>query len=166
MRSIKAQPLSKEAFAKYGSYQNLLDNASLGQNSVTSGGFFADLITMDFANTTLPAVSVCYVKKQEARIVSFIEAHQYTCEGLLPLDGDVVIFVGTMGWGDISPDTLEAFIIPKGTFVKLNPLIIHGTQYTVDTDEAHLVCLLPMRTFRNDMVCKNLTEGEQVEIIL
>lgn len=166
MRMIKAKELTVEAFEKYGVFQNLLDNELMARKSIFPDKFFADLITLDFASTTPASISVCRVKKQEKNIVSFLEAHQYTCEGLLPLDGDVVIFVG-IPEKKFTVDSLEAFIVPKGTFVKLNPLIVHGTQYPVNDDEVHVVCMLPARTFRNDMIPQPLTDEEEMaEIIL
>ena len=54
--------------------------------------------------------------------------------------------------------------VPKGTFVKLNPLIVHGTQYPVDKEDVHIVCMLPGRTFKNDMLSRRLETGEQIRI--
>ncbi len=166
MKTITAKPLTHSAFQKYGSFQNLLDNGSLAQSSVLSGGFFADVIPLDFGKGNPPTVSVCHVEKTPEMVVGFMEAHQYTCEGLLPLDGDVVIFVGAMSWEPPSSDTLEAFIVPKGTFVKLHPLVLHGTQYVIDGEEAHILCLLPQRTFYNDIIALPLEEAQQVKIQL
>jgi ureidoglycolate lyase len=169
MYQIKVQQLSPEKFRKYGVYQNLLDNASLAENSIIPQGFFADLLTLDFGSTTLPTVSVCHVKKAEKNIIAFLEAHKYTCEGLLPIDADVVIFVGSpLGeeMGKFSVKQLEAFYVPKGTFVKLNPLIVHGSQYVVDAEEAHILCMLPGRTFNNDMIPQPLDAEEQAEIVM
>jgi ureidoglycolate lyase len=166
MHTIKAKELTTEGFEKYGVFQNLLDNESMAKKSIFPSNFFADLITFDFASTTLPSVSICHVKKQEKNVVSFLEAHQYTCEGLLPLDGDIIIFVGTPT-KKFTVDSLEAFIVPKGTFIKLNPLIVHGTQYPMNNEEVHIVCMLPARTFRNDMIPQTIVnEDEMAEIIL
>lgn len=80
-----------------------------------------------------------------------------------PLDGDVIIFVGIMD-SDFRTESIEAFYVPKGTFVKLNPLIVHGTQYPVDKEDVHIVCMLPGRTFKNDMLSRRLETGEQIRI--
>ena len=166
MYKIKAQELNREAFDKYGVYQNLLDSRSLATKSVFSEGFFADVVAMDFAQTTLPTISVCHVKRQEQKIIRFLEAHQYTCEGLLPLDADIIIFVGVLARGVMDVQNLEAFRVPRGTFVKLNPLIVHGTQYVLDQEEAHVVCMLPGRTFKNDMIARQLTSlDDMAEIV-
>ncbi len=85
--------------------------------------------------------------------------------GLLPLDDDIVIFVGAPFPGQpFTASALEAFYVPKGTFVKLNPLLLHGTQFPLQADTAHVVCMLPGRTFRNDMVAERLTEEMQIRI--
>ncbi len=165
MKQIQVQQLDREKFAQYGTFQNLLDDEDMAKHSVNKAGFFADLIALDFANTTLPTVSCCQVKKGDSRIIRFVEAHKYTCEGLLPIDGDVVIYVGRLVRGKFDTDLIEAFYVPQGTFVKLNPLIVHGTQYPVRDGITHILCQLPGRTFNNDMLAELLPEDRQVEII-
>jgi ureidoglycolate lyase len=165
MKTIKVQQLSAAAFRQYGIFQNLLDNEGLAAASVNKKGFFADLITLNFGTSTLPSVSVCHVKREEKNIIGFVEAHKYTCEGLLPLDADVIIYVGKVIRGELSPDTIEAFLIPRGTFVKLEPLILHGRQFVDEAEEAHILCMLPQRTFSNDMLAKFLEEQDKLEII-
>ena len=164
MKTIKAQELSRKAFRQYGVYQNLLDNADMAEASVRKAGFFADLVTLNFGKDTLPTVSVCHVRKEEKNIIPMIEAHKYTCEGLLPLDADVIMFFGRIVNGEPDPETVEAFIVPRGTFVKLEPLVVHGRQFVINAGEAHVLCLLPQRTFNNDMIKKILGEDEKIEI--
>lgn len=164
MKTIKVQALSAKAFRQYGTYQNLLNNEELAEVSVNKMGFFADVIALNFGTTTLPTVSVCHVKKEDKNVIASIEAHKYTCEGLLPIDSDVTIFVGRVVRGELSLDTIEAFYVPQGTFVKLDPLIIHGRQFVTKAAEAHILCLLPQRTFYNDMIKKALGDDEKIEI--
>jgi ureidoglycolate lyase len=171
MEVIKAKPITAEGFAKYGEYLNLLDNNAVATKSVLPPfGFFPDLIKLDFGGQTLPTISVCQVKKTEKNIVAFMEAHRYTCEGLVALDGDIIIFVGPPPFGNppqFTVKALEAFIVPKGGFVKLNPLIVHGTQYPVSADEVHIICMLPGRTFSNDMLFGMAEKDEdKAEIVL
>ena len=101
MLTIKAKPLTPEAFRKYGVYQDLLDDESTAANNINgASGFRPDLITLNFANTTNPSINVCRVEKKDRMIVNFMETHAYTCEGLIALDGDVVFYVGIPGRGD------------------------------------------------------------------
>lgn len=167
MKTIQAKPLTADAFAKYGSFVNLLDDGELATRSVFPQNFFADVLTLNFGTTTLPSVSVCQVRKQERNVIRALECHKFTCEGLLPLDGDVVIFVGTPAPGAaFSTDTVEAFLVPQGTFVKLNPLILHGTQFPVREGLTHVLCMLPERTFMNDMLMERLSEEQQAEVVI
>jgi ureidoglycolate lyase len=166
MEIIKAKKLSPEGFAKYGVYHDLLDDGANAAKSVLPPGigFYPDLVPLDFGKQNLPTVSICRVEKAEKNVVGFLEAHRYTCEGLLPLDGDVIIFAGAPPLGDpsaLSVKNLEAFIVPRGTFVKLNPLIVHGTQYAVKEGAVHIVCMLPGRTFANDMLAKMIDRDEE-----
>lgn len=158
MREIQVQKLTKDNFGKYGEFLDLLDESELKKKSIFQEGFFADVVALEFNQGNQPTISVCHVKKQSENIISFLEAHQYACEGLLPLDGDVIIFVGIMD-SDFRTESIEAFYVPKGTFVKLNPLIVHGTQYPVDKEDVHIVCMLPGRTF------KNVGNGDSIDAI-
>ena len=166
MKTIKVQELSREAFRQYGTYQYLLDNEGLAAASLNKRGFFADLFTLNFGGNTLPSVSVCNVKRGEKNIIGFIEAHRYTCEGLLPLDSDVIMFFGKVVRGELSPDTIEAFHVPQYTFVKMEPLILHGSQFVTKAEEAHVLCLLPQRTYANDMMAKMLDENDRIELVV
>lgn len=159
MKIIKVQKLNDETFKKYGVYQDLFNDAQMLKRTVGIPSFHADVLSLDFGICgNLPTVSVCHATKIERNIVKFLEYHHFTCEGLLPLDSDIIIFVGVPGLDEISVNNLEAFLVPKGTFVKLNPCIIHGAQYVVGHEEAHVVCMLPGRTFKNDMSSRSLTE--------
>ena len=168
MKTLKAQKLTNDSFRKYGVYQDLFNNEEMKARVITEGSFYADLIALDFNRAgNLPTISMCHITKKEKNVVNFLEYHQYTCEGLLPLDDDVLIFVGIPGFGEMTVDKIECFYVPKGTFVKLNPLVVHGSQFPVHNNEAHVVCMLPGRTFKNDMVAKIITdEAEMGELVL
>ena len=136
MREIQVQKLTKDNFGKYGEFLDLLDESELKKKSIFQEGFFADVVALEFNQGNQPTISVCHVKKQSENIISFLEAHQYACEGLLPLDGDVIIFVGIMD-SDFRTESKE---------------------------DVHIVCMLPGRTFKNDMLSRRLETGEQIRI--
>ena len=170
MLQIKAQKLSREACEKYGTYQDLLNDEELRNRSVFPHTFFADLFTLEMGGNTLPTVSVCNpCRSCEGMIYRSLEAHECTSEGLLPIDDDIVIIAGKPGVpGEQSrfpAENIEAFIVPQGTFVKLNPYISHAGQYPVHKDSAHVLCLLPARTFNNDMLLFTLDEEEAIKVV-
>jgi ureidoglycolate lyase len=166
MRQIKAKVINRENFRLYGTCQDLYDIEEFGMNSdaATTGGFYPDLLTLPFASTTLPSVSMSRVKKSKP-VVTFLEYHQYTAEGYLPLDGDCLIYVGKASQG-FAPDQIETFIVPKGVFVKLNPGVVHGTHYPVKDEWVRILILLPERTYANDFVVCHLKDEEQFEIVV
>ncbi len=165
MRQICVQSLSRERFCRYGEFLNLLDDGALAASSIFSSSFFPDVIELNFGNDLPPTVSVCQLKRGESQTVSFVEYHKKTCEGILPLDTDVLLFVGLAEMGRLSAKFVEAFYVPKGTFVRLNPLIVHGSLFPV-AESGHSLCLLPWRTFVNDMEAKPLSADEAFELIV
>ena len=49
MRQLTAKPLTTEGFAKYSSYQNLLDTSDLAKKSLLPPfGFYPDIMTTEF----------------------------------------------------------------------------------------------------------------------
>ena len=166
MKTIKVQKLKDEPFRKYGVDQNLLDSEGMKARTFPMGSFRPDLITLDFGKDMLPTISVCDITKPEKMEVGFLEYHSRTCEGILPLDDDVVIFVGLCR-GELTVDCIEAFYVPVGTFVKMNPMVVHGVQFPAHKEGAHVVCMLPGRTFHNDCTIRVLErEEEKAQLVL
>jgi ureidoglycolate lyase len=173
MIEIKAKPLTKEAFQKYGDFLDLTCNDKIKERSFNPAGFWPDLIQLDFHGALPPTVAVCQATKVPEIVVAFTEAHEKTSEGLLPIDGDVVIYVGPPpmrfgpGPAQFRLDALEAFIVPKGTFVKLNPMTTHGSQFAISQDEVHVLCLLPGKTYATDMLAAfEQDDAKKVKIVL
>ena len=166
MKTIQIQKLSREAFAKYGEYLDLLNDAELKEKSFFPGGFFNDVMKLNFGYKAVPTISVCQVFKKDEMAVRMLETHDLTSEVLIPLDDDVVIFAGVaMPGRPLSTDNLEAFLIPKGTAVQLNPLVVHGTQFPVNAEEAHVICMLPNRTAYHDMNAVHLSEEDKALLV-
>ncbi|MFQ7398671.1 MAG: Ureidoglycolate hydrolase, partial [Neglectibacter sp.] len=107
----------------------------------------------------------CVARVSECeRIITALEYHQFTCEGILPLDGDIDIFVGPSSFR-VDPATVEAFRVPQGTFVKLNPGVLHGRQFVVNTPAVNVLVLLPERTFGNDCTFTMLEGEDRIRIL-
>ena len=155
MNSIKLTPLTEENFRRYGTFVDLTDDAALAARSVFPAGFFADVVPLTFGGELPPTVSVNSLRRTDNPVIRFIEFHYHTCEGILPLDCDVVLFVGLPDMGKLSTKYLQAFVIPKNTFVRLDPLIIHGSLFCLQ-ETGHSLCLLSGRTFANDFEAKLL----------
>lgn len=164
MRTIPVQELSYEKFRKYGDYIKMLDDDSYRTNAAPgrTNEFYPDQMQFFFNTDTPVSACVCCVSKEpELSKVAFAEFHGKTCEGVMPLDADCVIFVAPAGRG-LNPDQIEAFHVPKGTFVRLNVGVIHGRQFTYNTDLVHVLVMLPQRTYANDNTGIRIEEDDQV----
>ena len=164
MKTIHAELLSKEAFRKYGTFQNMLDISDTTEPwESTDGGFYPDLVRMQLGNDNCACASVNKISKADGDVIKFTEYHGYTSEGILPLDGDCIIHVGKAN-GPVTSEKLRAFYVPKGTMVALNPGVLHGTQIACKEDVVHVLILLPERTYGNDCEVIRFAEEDQVRV--
>ena len=147
MREIHPQALDREAFRPYGDFMDLLrvppDREAGGGQHLCPGPFEAPFGRADARLRVRGGVSEC------ERVISALGTTSSPAEGILPLDGDIDIFVGPSSFR-VDPETVVAFRVPKGTFVRLNPGVLHGRQFVVDSPEVNVLILLPERTFGND----------------
>lgn len=156
MKNIKVQPLTHEAFSKYGSFESLYQPQTMGVGIGTDNAFYPDVMPLCMDNAS---VCVCHVKRREM-IVDNYECHNRTTEGVVCLDADIVIFTG-FGFAPFLPPKFEAFLVPKGTLVRFKTGVLHGTQFPVDQENATVIVLLQERTFATDFIPGKL-EGEEL----
>ena len=136
---------------------------ALRQGEERSNEFYPDLVQVLGHNNLPISASVARVAPCKP-VIGFGECHKYTGEGILPIDGDCVIYVAKAGRG-LDPDKIEAFRVPQGTFVALLPGTIHGRQFTCTDKPVHVLILLPERTYANDCEFFMIKEEEkQVEV--
>lgn len=158
MRSIKAQPLTHDAFRKYGDFCNLLLDGP--------AGFTPDMIQTNMGRSYQGAsFAICRTLPMEQMVVRAAEYHSWTGEGIIPLDGDVVIHVGHASHprAKCPVDDMEAFYIPKGTMVTLNAGVWHMAPFSVDCPVNNII-VLPNRTYANDCQVYMFTDEEKFAI--
>jgi ureidoglycolate lyase len=165
MREIKARELTMEGFAPYGTFANMIDppEAVEGRGPVA---FIPDMAQLNLGQTGIASFSVCRVLKRP-NVVDTVEMHRSCGEGILPLDADILIHVGRPTFNGMVPlDTLEAFRVPKGTFVALRRGVWHFAPYALNGDVANVVIVLPERTYADDCYVYPMPEDKQVKINL
>lgn len=164
---IKAQPLTREAFAKYGTYNNLLEPGEWPLQGDEEGfvKFYRDVVVSDIGLSHTPAFSNTKVKKRDME-VRFIEKHDRTCEGMMVLDNDCVMHLGiaTPPGEFPTPEMLEAFIVPKGTFVNIRPGVWHDAPFVISAAEANTLIMLPECTYANDCVVHEYEQRPEIEV--
>lgn len=164
MRQLKVLELSVERFKKYGSYSNIT-NPSSEKLSPGLVEFYRDMEQVALPIGSVPSFSVTKSQKRPLIIEKF-EYHNYTGEGILPLDGDVLIHVAAAGRSTEVPyDKIEVFRVPKGTFINIRPGVWHQAPFAYRCDVANTLVVLPERTYENDCKVVLFSNDNKIEII-
>lgn len=159
MRKISVKELNDRDFKQYGVFCSVTEPS--GNHF---GTFYADNIPYAASAGAPITFSPLVCGKSEKMIVSGVEYHNYAFEGIVPIDDDVVIHVALPSKGPV-PELTEAFLVPKGTAVVLKPGVWHEAPMPVDHD-AHVLIILPERTYQNDCVYVNYGDEDAMEIAL
>ena len=163
MRKIKAEPLTVEAFAPYGTYTNVMN-----PEGYHIGGEFHDFYRDQakfYTDSVLPVGLSPLTVRAHGYKVDSVEWHNHTCEGMMPVNDDAVMHV-SLASGGYDVKATKAFIVPKGTIITVNPGVYHLTPLPVHEKELHALVILPERAYTNDFLSMELDEDSQFEIEL
>lgn len=162
MRKIRAQSLSKAAFAKFGAYENML-SPECGCNGEKPCRFFRDGLAMPFFGD-MAGFSTLEVTRQDKVIVTGAEYHNHSGEILMPMDDDAIVHVAPATNREPVPQLTEAFYVPKGTMLRLNTGVWHMAPQPVHNDVLHVLIVLPERLYANDCYNVDYEENDYIEI--
>ena len=162
MITIKAVPITNENFRPYGTFASMLD--PVGNCFPGDATFYPDQVEMSTSGSI--TFSPLTVKKPEKYIITQAEYHNYTAEGVFVIDDDAIIHVAPPSNRVIVPEKTEAFVVPKGTLVKLNVGVWHLAALPVNKDLLHVMIILPERVYANDCTVCEYPEDRQVEIAM
>jgi ureidoglycolate lyase len=166
MRTVKVKELEAKEFLPYGHYANLLAPAleKIGSPPIE---FFRDIIQQDLGIGGAASFSTCRVEKRDL-VVDVTEFHSRAAEGIMPIDNDVLIHVAPATPPDsgFPIDKVVVFRVPKGTMVVLRPGVWHYAPLTVNDAPAHVLIVLPERTYANDCQVFQLPDADRVRINL
>ena len=163
MKKLQVKDLTIEGFSKYGAFARMIDPnwPKIGREPIE---FFRDMVPLDLGGGT-PVFSVCRVTKRPP-VIDLTEYHSRCGEGILPLDADIVMHVGiATPAGEAPLDEIEAFRVPKGTFVALRAGVWHHAPFVCDGDAANVLIVLPERTYANDCTVVEIPEQRRLEIV-
>lgn len=159
-KEVKVKELTVEAFKPYGSYANMVK-----PTGPKMGGFHPDMAVMTLGQANEAAFSVTQVLKKE-NIIDAMECHNRTGEGILPLDGDVLVHVAPASRTDKVPmDRVEVFRVPKGTLLILRPGVWHCAPFAEKADVVNVLVVLPERTYANDIYFYMVPKDDQIRIV-
>lgn len=162
IKKMKVQTLTADTFHRFGTFRNFIDR---GENSAQKEAplhFTPDLLQI--ASGQLNPVSFSMLRiYNRPLVITHSEYHNYCEEGMLPLDGDVLIHVAPAVPGSEFPENeVEVFLVPKGTLVVLKVGVWHHAPYTVEQDSVNVMIILPQRTYMND--CHEITLKSAIKL--
>ena len=160
-KKVKIKELTVEGFMPYGSFANMVKPT--GPRLGTA--FCRDMAVMSLGQANEAAFSVTEVQKRE-NIIDAMECHAHTGEGMLPLDGDVLVHVAPASRiEDVPLDQVEVFRVPRGTLLVLRPGVWHCAPFADKADEVHILVVLPERTYANDIYFYMIPKEQQIRIV-
>jgi ureidoglycolate lyase len=162
LKTVNVEKLSMEAFRSFGTYANLInpEAENIGAKPIE---FFRDMAQVN-VGAVEASFSTCRVEPRPF-VIEVSEYHDTTAEGTLPLDNDVVMYVGpaTAG-GEFPHDKIRAFHIPQGTLVVLNPGVWHHAVFAMNNKPVNAMVVLAERTYAKDCKVLVLKDDEKIEI--
>ena len=163
MRSIKAEKLTHESYAPFGTFYAMAEPEGYSLKGELHC-FYPDRLTE--AWPVRVGFSPITVKKPEKMIITSVEYHTTTPEIIMPLNDDMIIHVAPASAGTPVPELAKAFIVPKNGMLKINTSVWHICPLPVHEEELKALIVLPECTYQNDCTVVDLKPEEQFEITL
>lgn len=162
---IKIKELTLENFKPYGSFSRLI-NPTTRSNGLPGMSFHADMEVLELGSAHAAAFSVTRVTNTLPHVIVALENHSHCGEGILALDGDMLVYFAPAGADYAAAlKEVEAFIVPQGVMLTIRPGVWHCCPYTVNTEILHVLNVLPERTYANDCTMKMLAPDERIRIV-
>lgn len=162
MKQVKIQALSRDAFAPFGEFYDMVNPDGYALCGAIHK-FYPDRLTTTCQGRL--AFSPLVVKKPERMIITQQEYHATTEELILPLDDDMIIHVAPASGGAVVTDFVKAFRVPKNTLVKLKSAVWHLAPLPATKEQLTALIILPECTYANDCTVVDLKDCEQFEIV-
>lgn len=163
MNTVKALPITNEAFAPFGQFYHMAAPAGYALCGELHK-FFPDRMVADSQHRI--GFSPILVKKPDRMIITQQEYHTTTWEMILPLNDDMILHVAPASAGTPVTELAQAFIVPKGTLVKMNTAIWHLAPLPANKEELTAMIILPECTYANDCTVVDLKPEQYFEIVL
>lgn len=163
MKQIKAEKLTREAFAPFGEYYDILNPEGYAFTGKINA-FYPDRMSESYVSRA--AFSPMTVKKPDKMIVENIEYHTTTPEIIIAFNDDMIVHVAPASKGIPVTDLTKAFIVPKGTLIKLKTAIWHACPMPVKEDVLNVMIVLPEAVYANDCKVVRLEASDQFEIVM
>lgn len=159
----KVETLSLESFQDFGEFTNMTNPTGYYLEGPCHQ-FYRDQILYPNNNVAPVAFSILQVKHLDELVVGSMEYHNYTAEAMLPLDGDVVVCLVPAHSNPLRADEARAFLIPKGTMIKIRTGVWHALPISVEESHTNMLVVLPERAYHNDLHLEALDSKIKLEL--
>jgi len=163
-KKVSIRELTLEAFKAYGSFSNVLEPEGT-KFEFGPIEFFPDMGVLNLGQINTVGFSVFRIQKR-ANILDAMEYHAHTSEGILPLNGDILLSVAPVTPNNVVPlDKIEVFRVLKGTLITVRQGVWHGAPYVENSESVNVLLVLPERTYSTDLVFCEIPKENQIQII-
>lgn len=163
MNKVKAVPITNEEYAPFGQFYKMDEPKGYALCGELHK-YYPDRVVADSEHRV--GYSPIVVRKPEKMVITQQEYHTTTWEMILPLNDDMILHVAPASAGTPVPELTKAFIVPKGTLVKINTAIWHLAPLPVNKEELNAMIILPECTYANDCTVVDLKPEQYFEITL
>ena len=164
MKTITVKELTLENFRPYGSFSDIAKPSGLG-GGIPGMKFYPDREFVELGSCHAAAISITEVTDQLKNMVVELEQHAHCGEGMMSIDGDMLVYFAPAGLNYPQVvDFVEAFVVPRNTFVTIRPGVWHCMPFVMEGGSIHVVNVLPERTYANDTKMCVLKEEERILI--
>jgi len=162
MLTIQAKPITHENFAPFGQFYTMAAPDGYALKGEIHQ-FFPDRLVADSPRRV--GYSPIVVKKPERMIITQQEYHNTTWEMILPLDDDMILHCAPASAGTPVGHLSQAFLVPKGTLIKMNTAIWHLAPLPANKESLTAMIILPECTYGLDCTVVDLPPEQQFEIV-
>ena len=165
MNKVKVQDLEAVAFQTFGTFANLINPTAYGFGKPPVQ-FFRDIIQQQIGEATTVSYSICRVEPR-ANVIGSGEYHNSCCEGILPIDNDILIHVGpgTNPRFGMPIEQFQVFRVPMGTMVVLRPGVWHHGPFALGAERVSCLVALPERLYARDCHGVTVPEEERIRVV-
>jgi ureidoglycolate lyase len=162
-QTVYVEALEHDSFAAFGVYSRLNQPGGvfIGASPIR---FYRDLLPLELGGKN-PMLSVCRVEPR-ANMIDAMEYHTMTGEGILPLDGDVLVQVApaTPPGSPFPVAMIRVFHVPQGTILCIRPGVWHHAPFAFGNQPVKVLIVLPERTYANDSVAHEIPTDQRLTI--
>jgi ureidoglycolate lyase len=162
-QTVYVEALEHSSFATFGVFSRFdqPNGVFIGASPIR---FYRDLLPLELGGKN-PMLSICRVEPR-VNVIDVMEHHSMTGEGILPLDGDVLVQVApaTPPGSTFLAATVRVFHVPQGTMLCIRPGVWHHAPFVLGNQPVNVLIVLPERTYANDCTVHEMPVDQRLMI--